>query len=228
MKTFVHAATLLLVCLCFAPACKKKKSVATEEEPQPAAVVYDNYTQLKTGNYWIYGRYHVDTDGSVTNLHSYDSCYVEKDTIANGKTYFKYCSYNFINDRKEVSYQRDSLGYTVALDGSVLFSSTDFTTVFKSYYTTFQVDSLPTDTICRIISKMDDKDKTITVPAGTFVSSSYKMTYAFYPKWIIAGRSKRYMDTRYAKNVGLIAQTEPFFLNSTYTVEKRLLRYHLN
>jgi len=53
------------------------------------SVVYPDFAMLKVGNYWIYQYFDIDSLGNATATNTYDSCYVEKDTTINGKTYFK-------------------------------------------------------------------------------------------------------------------------------------------
>ena len=66
----------LLICSCEKP--------DDDNDPiTPAPLVYDNYSQLKVGNYWIYQRFEVDSLGIGTPTSVYDSCYVEKDTLIN-------------------------------------------------------------------------------------------------------------------------------------------------
>ena len=67
--------------------CKKD----TEPEPTslPITTTYPNFSRLKVGNYWIYQQFDIDQNGNATPKNIFDSCYVEKDTLINGKTYMK-------------------------------------------------------------------------------------------------------------------------------------------
>ncbi len=83
-----------------------------------------NYSQLKVGNYWIYERYRLDTNGVETSLNITDSSYIEKDTVINSKTHYKL----FRPDHgekyvQEVYFLKDSATSLVEPNGKVVFSS---------------------------------------------------------------------------------------------------------
>jgi hypothetical protein len=199
-------------------------SCKDDDDPSPATVVYDNYAQLKVGNYWIYQRFDVDSSGNASSTSVYDSCYVEKDTLINNITYFKMIRPNPYPPLPSVFYLRDSLHYVVDNSGMLFFSSLDFTTVFEDYY---KFGSGSQDTVCHAIRKMTEKDWNVTTPAGSFVTSNSKLIYYMFPNWSFAG-NERTMNTRYAKGVGIISETLPFFASNPNYVERRLVRFHLN
>jgi len=214
----------LIACLCLAvsiSACKK------DSETTPATidpVVYPNFSQLKVGNYWVYEQFLIDTNGNATTLNRFDSCYVEKDTIINGMTYYKVVKPKPPhNSVYEFLYQRDSLDYIVNAEGEILFSSNDFSTEFTSWY----YITLPSDTLCHIAKKMTDKDMVITIPAGTFTTSNAKETYYMYPNYSGWG-AERARHNRYAVNIGPVVETAPFYVNDPNYLERRLARYHIN
>ena len=206
---------IVLVPLVFIQACCKKDSTQ-----QP--ISYPSYSKLAVGNYWIYGQFTIDTMGNATTMNIYDSVYVEKDTIINNQTYFKvYKPMAFIIPAG-YAFLRDSLHYIINSSGAILFSSEDFTTVFNEVYHTNGAD-----TTYRLVTKMEDKDATILTPAGAFTTSDFRHTYYMYPNYSGAG-NPRYLHSRYAKDVGLVAETFPFYsLNPNY-VERRLVRFHVN
>lgn len=214
-------------------ACKKEKNVEPNNCAQQIATTstYPNYSNFKVGNYWIYERYIIDQLGVATSLNQFDSCYVEKDTLINGMTYFKYMSskYNFpsVNPGTQNSitpeYYRDSLSYIVSSVGRIEFSSNDFSTIFKLEY----IMANPNDTLCKIVSKMGDQNLNVSLPLGNFVTSSFKETYYITPLWSFNG-AIRYRDTRYAENVGKITEGFYFFSNDPRRWERRLIRYNLN
>lgn len=221
----IKLSMMVLTIAVLAYACKKDKKTEEPQTPaQPVApTVYDNYSQLKIGNYWIYQQYKIDTLGNVTALSTIDSCYVVKDTIMNGRTFFKIYSPHYIYNHFFMS---DSLHYIISPGNNIKFSSQDFTTVFDSRHNLAQ----PGDTIYQASSKMTDKDLSVTVGAGTFITSNFKTTYNFYPNWRPYGNisKTRSINTRYAKNIGIVTETLPFFLNDPNYIERRLIRYHLN
>ncbi|HMT29637.1 MAG TPA: hypothetical protein PKD91_10190, partial [Bacteroidia bacterium] len=191
-------------------------SCKDDDDPAPTPTVYDNYAQLKVGNYWIYQHYDVDSSGNATSTSVYDSCYVEKDTIINNLTYFKMIRPNPYPPLPSEYYLRDSLHYVIDPFGNVLFSSLDFTTIFDDYY---HVGSTPGDTLYRVIKKMTEKDWIVTTPAGLFQTSNMKISYHMFPNWSFAG-SERAMNTRYAKNVGIVSETLPFFASNPNYLER--------
>ena len=200
--------------------------VSCDDEDNPQTVnpptVYDNYAQLKTGNYWIYQHYLVDSLGNGSPLQEFDSCYVEKDTVINGNTFYKVIRPDDLTLEADVFYWRDSLSYLVTPEGKLVFSSEDFTTIFDSSYYVVNTN----DTVTKITTKMADPNQSISVPAGTFNTINRKATYLMYNNWASAG-TYRYRHTRYALNVGIVAETFPFFVSNPFYTERRLVRYHL-
>ncbi len=199
-------------------------SCKDDDDKTPTPVVYDNYTQLKVGNYWIYQRFDIDSSGTATPTAEYDSCYIEKDTLIAGFTYYKMVRPSPFFSTQSVYYLKDSLHYLVEAGGNILFSSIDFTTVFDVSYI---MASAPNDTVCRIERKMTEQNLFASTPNGTFQTSNYQSKYFMYPNWTSAG-AQRYMNTRYAKDVGIVIETLPFFASTPNSVERRLVSYHLN
>lgn len=227
-RTLISVLALTIV---LTQACKKKKQEECPDpvEETPAPVVYPSYSQLKPGNYWIYGRFQVEQNGVSTDLQQYDSCYVEKDTMIRNQTYFKLCRFDFLYNKPVCSYLRDSLHYIINSQGKVVFSSEDFSTVFNTFYFTQKNMQEQLDTLFKVTSKMNDKDLEVTVPAGNFKTSSMQITYQATPIMLNPMiNNPRFMNTRFAKNIGIITETEPFFAGVPYMTEKRLVRYHLD
>jgi hypothetical protein len=202
-------------------ACKKEKDeVVTNTSPSPAP--YENYTALKAGNYWIYEEFSVDSTGNGSGTGNLDSCYVEKDTTVNGNVYHKLVK---LSDMSWPNYAvlllRDSLAYTVNEEGDVFFSSLNFTSVFNLHY----IYGAP-DTVAKISSQMVNHIDSTVVPAGTFLTMDFRTTYNMYYPFTSGGYT-RYAHARYAKNIGLISETLPFYAISPVYTERRLVRYHL-
>jgi hypothetical protein len=200
--------------------CKKDTEPATTSE----TTTYPNYSQLKSGNYWVYQQFDIDENGTATPKNIFDSCYVEKDTTINGKTYFKIVKPKpYSSGEFDISFQRDSLHYIVNSNGKIMFSSQDFSSIFDLYY----IIASQSDTICKTTRQMADKNLTVTTPAGIFSTSNSKETFFMYPNWI-SGGNQRYMHTKYAENIGIITETLPIFAHDPRSVERRLVRYHIN
>jgi hypothetical protein len=199
---------LILVLLVLSTACKKKK----KEETQ---VTDKNYGQLKVGNYWVYERFEIDTNGTATPMGVVDTCRIEKDTIINGKQYFKYVRPSFPG-LDQNTYLRDSLHYIVDQTGRKVFSSEDFNKVFRTFITTDY----------ELQEWMTDIDYNFTTPLGTFKTINFQMIYTMVPQLQFFG-SQRYMSTRYAENIGIVSETLPLFYTSPIVRERRLIDFHL-
>jgi hypothetical protein len=205
--------------------CKKDKE---SPSPSPSPVTYPNYSQLKVGNYWVYQQFEIDAAGVVHPRNNTDSCYIEKDTTINGHTYFKivkpYLSHGqYYNSNNCYSFIRDSLHYIINSFGEILFSSQDSLSVLRTFYYVWEMN----DTVCQVVLKMADKNLAVVTPAGTFTTTDSKETYHMYPNHS-SGGNPRYINTRYAENIGIVLETQPFYASSPNYIERRLIRYHLN
>ncbi len=210
---FTAFAALLL----FTYACKED-----DETPDPDPVVYDNYAMLKTGNYWIYEQFTVDSLGNATPTGIYDSCYIEKDTVIHGNTYYKMVRAPYLGMAPVILYLRDSLHYVVDYSGMRYFSSKDYTSVFD-----YGVISMEGDTIAERRMQMANPDVVIQVPAGNYTTSDCQIHYKMHAPYTMNG-TNRFQHTRYAKNTGIVSETMPFFLSIPTYTERRLVRCYLN
>ncbi len=215
--------SIALVCISILMtyACKKTKETEPEVDP-PIASDVSNYSQLKVGNYWIYQEFKIDTNNIATPTTVFDSVYIEKDTLMWGNPCFKVVKPSSMG--KRFYFLRNANDCIVDYDGIKLFSFSNFSTPL---YSRVEVIPSTTDTIYKVVRKMTDKDLSVTVPAGTFITSNAQLTYNIYPKYASAG-AIRYAHSRYAENVGLITETLPFYLSLGGYTELRLVRYHLN
>ncbi|HEX8517596.1 MAG TPA: hypothetical protein VF868_15470 [Bacteroidia bacterium] len=211
---------ILAAVFCF-NSCKK------EEDPEPVnptpagPVVYPNYSKLAIGNYWVYQRFNLDTSGNYTPT-VIDSCYIANDTVIGGKTYFVYTE-PYISGGTNTKLLRDSLHYILDMH-RIIFSSQDFTSIFKTGY---QVAMPINDTICRYESKMTERNLVVHQPAGTYITHTFITNYYMYPAYSNGG-STRYIYSRYAKDIGIVEESLPFFSSSPNYEIRQLLRYHVN
>lgn len=212
----------LSVTLFVLAACSKNDPDIPKDENDPP--VYDNYAQLKAGNYWVYEMYDVDSLENGTTLNLFDSCYVSGDTIINGHTYYQTKStlYPLVSYGQYGIWLRDSLHYLIDNYGMIYFSSEDFTTVFRSY--PMVIDP---DTIGVMSQRMVDKDAVTSTPAGTFTTSNFRTTYHMRPGYNEFG-TMRHLHRKYAKDIGIVVETIPFFIADQRYKERRLVRYHVN
>ena len=205
----------LLICSC-------EKPDDDNDQVTPVPLVYENYSQLKVGNYWIYQRFEVDSLGNGIPTSVYDSCYVEKDTLINNQVYFKVFRPQPASANLSYLYLRDSLHYTVSSSGEIVFSSLDFITIFADYY----FINVP-DTIYRCTTRMADQNLVVSTPAGNLVTSNFKKNYEMFGGMAMNGLN-RPINTRYSKDVGMVTETLIFFAFQTTYSERRLVSYHLN
>jgi hypothetical protein len=214
-----HFLFLFLTIFCCVFVSCKKDIVAPPLPEFP--INYLNYSQLKVGNYWIYQRYNINEFGEAQATQVFDSCYVSNDTIINGMTYYRIVRPGTVYANMG-TYWRDSLHYIVNSSGDKLFSSTDFSSTFSSNYIVVGLG----DTVAHQTLKMEDKDFTVSTPAGVFVTSNARITYHLYPGYDDFGTELR-AHARYAENIGLVLESALPFLGSLSTHERRLVRYHL-
>lgn len=224
-KNMMNRLICLAIGVCLVTtACKKEKTfifTPPPPPPPPNTSYYDDYMALKPGNYWIYEHYELDSaQGAAHAMGTYDSAYVEKDTVINRRVYHVYNYRNIFSNEKRTRYLRDSLSYTVELSGRIIFSSDDFTTVFRTYQ--FGPDGVTNYSI-NVTEQMGSRNQTTVVDAGTFTTSSFIETYTF-PADYEYGPTRQY-EHRYAKGVGLIRETAGFYESSPKVYEKRLVRY---
>ena len=217
MKTNYLLMSLILITLI--SACKKD----TETTPSFSSTSGSNdFGQLKVGNYWVYQVYTIDTLGNATPTSDFDSCYISKDTIINGNTYYKMHRPG-VAVIHPITYLRDSSTFIVNHHGNIMFSSSDFSNLFTVRYSIYP----PNDTIYKTFERMTDKNLSISTSAGTFNTYNFQVTYEIWPSWEVY-LSIINLNTRYAKGVGIITETMTMFITSSQYKERRLVRYHVN
>jgi hypothetical protein len=214
MKT-INLTTVLIITTILITSCSKDSNTS----PGPAF----DYTPMNVGNYWVYQRFDIDSAGNGTSTSVFDSVYIEKDTVTVAGTYYKMIAPDPFSSVPVVSYIKDSLTYLVDINGNILFSSFDFTTIFSESI----IPGPNNDTIAYITRKMEDKNVSIVTPAGTFTTSDSRVTYFMGDGWTFAG-SPRLRHHKYAPNIGLVVETLPFYVSMPTYVERRIVRYKVN
>lgn len=234
MKNKTQSIALLLLAI-LNSSCKKNKKTdsaaadcALTVVPTPTVTptttpTYLNFSQFNIGTYWVYQRFNIDGNGNATPTSAFDSCYVEKDTVINNKTYLKIIRPTIFSFNKEVLFEKDSLHYVVNQKGNILFSSQDFSSVLETSYNITGVN----DTVYKMVKQMADKNAIVLTPSGTFTTSNAKESYLFYPNWPSSG-NPRIRNKRYAENIGIVIETLSFIRTDPSYVERRLVRYHIN
>lgn len=212
-----------LICsVCLFLACKRDKGLAEQITPDKTEIntTYPNFGKLAVGNYWIYRRYLVDTSGNRMTTNTIDSCYISKDTIINGKVFYKmYRPNTYLSNN---TFLRDSSGCIITNSGKIIFSPQEFSVVYNIGYSTVSV----TDTIAKAIYLMRNKDSLITTDLGTFYTTNACWVNYMYPNWKVYG-SIRYQNCCYAENIGIVVENLNIIYNY-YDIERRLIRYHVN
>lgn len=206
---------ITLSILCFS--CKKEKPQTPEPTPKIDDIIYLNYAHLKPGNYWVYQVFEVDTLGNATATSQYDSVFVSKDTVINGKTYAVKVDPLYNN-----TYLRDSLHYIVNSFGRIVFSSVDF---YATFSTNYFIWTGSTDTVAYIHTYMTDKDKDVTVPAGSFKTVARNEHWFMFPGYRNGGIIIE-QKTKYNIDIGIVSEALPFIFHNAYLRnERRLVRY---
>lgn len=196
MKKTIFAGVSLAL---FLFACKKDNSNPLQ---------FADYANLEVGNYWIYEQFELDTNGIYTPINRVDSNYVEKDTLINGVTYFKYMDAFTTNGPGYVAwFLRDSLHYLVDWQGNIHFSSENFTDTLGSQHYL----AVPGDTLAYVFAQMTDNGLPVTTAAGTFTTKNYRRTFNLWPKFDDNG-PVRHLDRRYAEDVGIVEETLYFYV----------------
>ncbi|MCK7460930.1 MAG: hypothetical protein MZU84_02080 [Sphingobacterium sp.] len=79
-KTSVFLPALIFISLL---SCNKSTDIP------PEAPSNSDFMALNVGNYWIYQNYILDTNGVGAPTDDWDSAFISKDTLVDGKTYYK-------------------------------------------------------------------------------------------------------------------------------------------
>lgn len=198
--------------------------ISCNKENKITSKIYPNYSQLKVGNSWIYQRFNFDSLGIDTATNIFDSCYVEKDTIINGKTYFKLIKpvAYYYSGYDNYQFLRDSLDCIVNSNGQIIFSSENTSLTFYTKYEIFGI----IDTMYKVTRKMDDTAIFIETPSGNYNALNSKITIFAYPNFALSA-NPRFINNMYVENIGLVLETIPFFACCLEYTERRLVRYHI-
>lgn len=218
MKKNAVAGTLVL-CMIVVLSCRKKASPQSVEEPVPTTpVVYENYSSLEPGSYWIYKQRTI-SGSDTSNSSITDSSYVWGDTLIRGQKYYKF----FNGFYHTSSYIRDSLHYTINHLGQRLFSSVDFDSHLDLSYTILNMPPAAPDTMYISYVQMSNANPDITVPAGKFTTLDAQTVTRQYKS---SAAEPKISHAKYAAKVGLVYATYNFASGNVF-VERSLVRYNL-
>jgi hypothetical protein len=181
--------------------------------------LYEDFSALKVGNYWVYQNFSTDTSGKVLSYNGrIDSCYISADTVFRGRTWYKLHANGLTGTPYTDSWIADSLHYRINSSGTVFYSSEDFTTIFRNYTEVYQQDTIYTGKL-----KMAHKDSLVLVPAGSFRTIDCEGTFQIKPKYV-SGRNPKYNHTIYGWKVGAIYEDNSFISNNM-KMGRSLIRY---
>lgn len=196
--------------------CKKDDPAVDPPTPPPAALEVSSFSQLDSGNYWVYQREQVDSTNAVIDGFSrMDSLFVTGDTTIDGS------SYAVIHRTADgvisplVQYWRDSASYIVTSTHEILFSSTTFDQVIYTdnteyLHTDYSVGSDPVP---------------VSVPAGNYDSYLVKGVCTSLGS-LPAISAWRYPRTYWAADVGRVRWYE-FYVYAPFGWRYDLVRFHV-
>jgi hypothetical protein len=176
--------------------------VAPIPGPPTQALEIAGFSNLATGNYWVYQGYRVDSADNVIEALSVDSFFVSGDSVVNGQTYWKV--HRTVITPNWTYLWRDSAGYLVTEDHEVMFCADPLD------------ELIYTDVQGPVGVQLDytvySTPETITVAAGTF--STYKMqgeitSIGGFPELADWRRPRSY----WAEDVGRVRYYEFFAFN---------------
>lgn len=162
MLTTSRSAITLLTLSTLA-ACQPDEELVTPEPEVPQNLQVQAFSNLATGNYWVYQKNRIDSLDNVLEVLETDSFFVSGDSVVNGETYVVVHRNNTLPTSTWL--WRDSAGYLVTADHEVIFCADPLDVVI---YTDIEgpVGVMLDYTVY-------STPETTTVPAGTF--STYKM-----------------------------------------------------
>ena len=209
---------VVIICFC---SCHK------DDETVNSKVTTSSYLPMAVGNYWVYQEYYSQGNAPFVASSIIDSTCISKDTIINGKTFYRFDSFQIDTHLatplsfKSSDFYADSAKYLINSKGEILFSEDNFTDILLR-----RSDVIQEDTITWITGKMEKLGQTVTVPAGTFNDVlNLKGTVNCNPKFT-AIANPRYVNKYFAKNVGEILHSY-IYVGGGGTIERRLIRYKI-
>ena len=220
-QTIMKTKWMLLIGIAVLFSCKKESIDLSNGD---AVIASTDYFPLKVGNYWVYENYQInDLTGEETKLAQTDSIIITREKGINGKVYFvlEGTSYPLYSpERTVLDMIRDSAGYLVNKNGTVLFSANNFTDTLAR-----KTESIEGQPIYNLAYVMENSSTDIRVPAGDFNALNFKGILVT-PEKIQNAINPRYLNNYYAKDIGRILQTF-YYVSNPLKFEKRLVRYHV-
>lgn len=197
------------------------------DDPINPKSITSSYLPMAVGNYWVYQEYFEKADGTFYTQNIMDSTCISKDTLINGRTFYKFVNYQILKKLDnpvtlEATYfYADSAKHLINPEGEILFSEDNFSDILYKYS-----DVIEGDTATWLTFKMEKLNQTVNVPAGSFTDLlNVKGTLICSPKFTDIP-NPRYVNRYFAKNVGKVLQSYALLQNGG-GIERRLLRYSI-
>ena len=214
MRTIIFSFTLISLALF---SCRKPN---LSESCTTNTPTINEFTPMAIGNSWVYQKFEIDPEtNSEIAYDSYDSLYINRDTIINGETYFV-LEKTFLSQNIE-TYLRYENNYLVDNYGKKWLSAFEGTdTVSVEPNSSLVIDSVYTVLSSDVVA--------LDLPIGTLESSRQRKKILFLtPQYIPEGLPvTRTNDFYYSKGIGLLEYTYGYTSTNNY-FEMRLASYHL-
>jgi hypothetical protein len=215
-KVILLISVVIIICSC-----------NKNDEPTNVEVTKSSYLPMAVGNYWVYQEYFERGDGTFFIQNIMDSTCISKDTLINGRPFYKFVNYQIIKSlnnpvRLEATYfYADSAKHLINPKGEILFSEDNFSDIL--YKTS---DVLEGDTATWLTFKMEKLNQAVNVPAGSFTDIlNVKGTVICSPNFTNIP-NPRYVNKYFAKNVGKVLHSY-IWVQGGGGIERRLLRYSI-
>ena len=219
MTKYILLVYIVIVCY----SCKKDPIILTSNISNTTTSMQDTMLPLAVGNYWIYQTSSDDSVGNYILQNSFDSLYVEKDSMILGEHYFKlshsnysFVDYFYLGQSFNHVWIKDSLGFLITSIGNVIMNPVNLR-----------------DTVYRFT----DLDGHWCLVPDTFVARNFEIGqysglwmkgYSFYVSPFSSKSGQHYFNA-YAKNIGVL-RIRRAFVGCPHTCRfgQHLIRYHLN
>jgi hypothetical protein len=182
-----------------------------------------DYFPMEIGNYWVYQHYRVDMFGNKTKLPLIDSVIIADDTLINGETFYVFEGTDYFRHGSEwgiMGIFRDSSNFIINPKGEIKFSLSNFSDTL--HQAVLEYDS---QEYAEIIYKMQDENKKIEVPAGTFDVLNFQGKFIANEDFIPSGiENPRFLNNYYSKGVGLVSKNY-FYFTGEHIFEVKLSKY---
>jgi len=131
-----RTAFILLLSMVLLASCNKEEDAppAPQEVPPPSLGAIGAYSNLQTGNYWVYQRYQVDSNDVIVQTLAVDSMVVMGDSLVNGALYKVMHRYILGGSGTSVRLWRDSLSYLISSTQGTLFCTDPLDEVIYTLY----------------------------------------------------------------------------------------------